>query len=82
LVGVAVKVAVAPAHMVVAVPEICTRGMVGGLIFIVITFEVTGPEEAQLKEGVMITLTRSPLTNVADVKVGALVPALTPFTCH
>jgi hypothetical protein len=48
----------------------------------VMALEVAAGVVAQFAFDVMITVTLSPLANELPVKVGELVPAFDPFTCH
>ena len=48
----------------------------------VMVFEVAVVGTAQGALEVKITVITSPLFSVLEVKVGELVPAFTPFTCH
>jgi hypothetical protein len=48
----------------------------------VMTLDVAVDVVVQLAFEVMITVTWSPLARELVVKVGELVPALTPFICH
>ncbi len=82
LVGVAVKVILAPAQMA---PEgfaaMVTEGVRVGLTTITMAVDVAVVGETQVELDVMITVTASPLLSVVLVNV-APVPALVPFTCH
>ena len=82
MVGVAVKVTEAPEHIVVADAATETEGVTDALTVIVMEFEVAVVGEVQLAFDVIITVTKSPLTNVVLVNVGEFVPTLPPFTCH
>jgi hypothetical protein len=52
------------------------------LVVMVMALEVAVEVVVQLAFDVMITVTWSPLANALVVKVGELVPAFTPLTCH
>lgn len=54
----------------------------GGFTVIGIVLLVAVAGVAHIAFEVSINLTISPFTNPVVVKVGLLVPALTPFTCH
>jgi hypothetical protein len=55
---------------------------VTAVVVIVMVLEVAVAVVMQLAFDVMITVTWSPLANALVVKVGELVPAFDPFTCH
>ena len=59
-----------------------TAGITVDVTTMLIAFEVAVVGEAQGELDVMITVITSPLFRVEEVKVGELVPAFTPFTCH
>jgi hypothetical protein len=59
-----------------------TDGVTAGLTVIVIPFDVAVNGLAQAALDVITHVTTWPLVNVVVVKVGLLVPAFTPFTCH
>jgi len=52
------------------------------LVVMVMALEVAVGVVTQLAFEVMITVTWSPLASELLVKVGELVPAFDPFTCH
>ena len=81
MVGVAVKVKLAPEQMVVDDALIDTDG-VTELTVMPITLLVAVGVEVQLALEVMVTLTWSALATVVDVNVAELVPTFTPFICH
>lgn len=82
LTGVAVKVTLAPAHIVVALALMLTLGVTLGVTVIVTELDVALVEVAHAALLVNTTLTISPLANVVVVKVALLVPWLLPFTFH
>jgi len=51
-------------------------------VVMAIAFEVAVEIVVQLAFEVMITVTWSPLASELLIKVGELVPAFDPFTCH
>ena len=75
------KVMLPPAQIEVAVDVIDTAG-VSVVIVIVTGALVAVGVVMQFALLVMITVTTSPLANALLEKVGLLVPAFTPFTCH
>ena len=70
-----------PVRMTVELAVIETAG-VTGLVLMVMALEVAVEVDVQLAFEVMITFTWSPLASEPLVKVGELVPAFDPFTCH
>ena len=82
MVGVAVKVTLAPEHIVVEEAVMLTLAVTVGVTTIVIELEVAGLPVTQLAFDVRTQLTTSLLFSVADVKDEELVPALVPFTFH
>ena len=81
MVGVAVKVTEPPAQIVVVLAAMVTDGVtVVAVMVIALLVAVAGLAHGSLE--VMITVTISPSASVVVVKVAALVPALTPLTCH
>jgi hypothetical protein len=82
-VGVAVKVTLVPAQIVLpGLADIVTEGVTTGFTVIVIAFEVTVAGLAQVALLVRIHVTTWVLVKVLVVKVGLFVPAFTPFTRH
>ena len=82
LVGVAVNVTLVPAQIVVAVAAMLTLTGKFGFTVMVMVFDVAGLPVAQVALDVNTHVTVFPFVNVADVNVGELVPAFTPFTFH
>ena len=83
LVGVAVKVTLVPAHIVVADADTDTLAGKFGLTVIVTPLEVAGdPVKHGLAFEVSSTVTTSLLFNVVVVYVLLLVPTFVPFTFH
>jgi hypothetical protein len=80
-VGVAVNVTLLPVQMEVELAAMETAGATE-LVVMVMALEVAVEVVVQLAFDVMITVTWSPLANALVVKVGELVPAFTPLTCH
>ena len=80
--GVAVKLTEVPGQIVVAEAAIVTEGTMTSFTVIRIMLLVTEAGEGQMAFDVIITVTLSLLFNVAEVKLGLLVPTLMPFTCH
>jgi hypothetical protein len=76
-----VNVTLLPAQMDVDDAEMETAG-VTEFVVMVMALEVAAGVVAQFAFDVMITVTLSPLANELPVKVGELVPAFDPFTCH
>ena len=81
MVGVAVKVTDVPEQMEVELPAIDTEGITE-LVVMVMTFDVAIDVVVQLAFDVIITVTWFPFVSVLVVRLGELVPAFTPFTCH
>ena len=81
-VGVAVNVALAPVHIVVAEAEIETEGVTMVFTVMVIPVLVAVAGEGQVALLVMTTVTTLLFARVVEVKVVLLVPAFTPFTFH
>ena len=65
LVGVAVKVTLVPAQIVVALAPMLTDGVTVNVTVIVIAFEVAVVGFAQAMDDVITTVTTSPFTNAA-----------------
>jgi hypothetical protein len=83
LVGVAVKVTEAPAHIVEPEPlAILTEGVTEVFTVMAILLEVAVVGLAQAALDVSTQVTASELARVVEVKVAALVPTLVPFTFH
>ena len=57
-------------------------GVTVGFTVTVMAFDVTVAGDAQLSEEVSLHVTAAPLVRLVLTKVGLLVPALLPFTCH
>ena len=70
--------------MQIAVDEaaIMTEGVTAAVTVIVIALDVPVAGTAQARLEVKTTLTISPFDNVVVVNEEALVPVLTPLTCH
>jgi hypothetical protein len=81
LVGVAVNVTLLPEQIEVDDALMDTDG-VTELLDIEMTLLVAVGVVVQLALDVMMTVTWSPFASVLDVKLGELLPAFTPFTCH
>ena len=81
MVTVAVKVAVAPAQMVLP-PEIVTVAAAGVFTIIEILLEVADVGEAQVALDVSTQVTASLFASDEVVYVVLLVPTLVPFTFH
>jgi hypothetical protein len=80
---VAVKVTLEPEHIVVeGDAAMLTLAATLGFTVIVIPVEVAGEPVTQVRLEVITQVTTSALARVAEVKVGLLVPAFTPFTFH
>ena len=84
LVAAAIKITEVPAQTgTAAFAAIVTAGVRFGLTSIKMALELIVSGAAQARLEVMTTLTISPLTKAAAVKVAALAPGiLLPFTCH
>ena len=83
LVGVAVKFTVVPAQIGLAgLAVTVTEGTTVGVMATTIVLEVSVVGEAQGSFDVRITLMVSLLLKVEELKLGELLPAFTPFTCH
>jgi hypothetical protein len=82
LVGVAVNVTEVPEQIVEDEAAIETEGVTAELTVIVTEFDVAGLPETQVPLEVIIQVTTLLFAKVVEVKVGLLVPALVPFTCH
>ena len=82
MVGVAVKVTLAPEHIVVEEAVMLTLAVTVGVTTIVIELEVAGLPVAQPEFDVITQVTTSLFASVADVKVEELVPAFVPFIFH
>ena len=82
MVGVAVKVTLVPAQIVVAVAAILTDGFTDAVTVIVIALEVAVAGLAQASDDVITTVTTSPFTRVELWNVALLVPTLLPFSFH
>ena len=82
MVGVAVKVTLVPAQIVVADAAILTLAGKLGFTFIVTALLVAGLPVAQVAFDVITTVTTSLSVNVVEVKMGLLLPAFVPFTFH
>jgi hypothetical protein len=76
-----VKVTLLPAQIEVEVAAMETDGVTEPVV-ILMAFEVAVEVVVQLAFEVMMTVTWSPLFSTPVVKVGELVPALTPFIFH
>jgi hypothetical protein len=70
-----------PVQIEVELAEIETAGVTEPAVML-IALEVAVELVKQLAFEVMMTVTWSPLASELVVKVGELVPALTPFICH
>ena len=82
-VGVAVKVTLEPAQIVLpGLAVIDTAGVTGLLTVIVIAFEVAVADVTQVSELVNTQVTMSPLFRDALVYVALFVPTLLPFSFH
>ena len=82
LVGVAVNVTFVPGQMVVELAAMLTLAGKFGFTVMVTVLEVAGLPVAQVTLDVNVQVIVFPFVNVADVNVGELVPAFTPFTFH
>ena len=83
MVGVAVKVTLVPAHIVVADAPILTLTGKFGLTVMVIPADVAGFPVTHIALEVSTTVITSPLTKVVEEKVEAVAPAIfTPFNFH
>lgn len=82
MVGVAVKVTLVAAQIVVALAAILTPGVTFVVTVIVIELDVAVFVVTQASEVVITTVTISPLTNPVLWNVVLLVPVFTPFTFH
>ena len=82
LVGVAVKVTLVPAQIVVALAATATLTGKLGLTFIVIPGEVAGLVVAHVAFEVRTTVITSPLISVVLLNVLPFAPALVAFTFH
>ena len=82
MVGVAVNVTDCPVQMVDVAVAIDTDGVTDAVTVMVIVFDVAVTGVAQVAFDVIITVTKSELFNVVEVKVEEFVPTLPPFTCH
>ena len=84
MVGVAVKVTLAPAQIVVAEALMLTLAINIGLTVIEMLLEVAGePVKHGVALEVITTVTASLLANAVDVKVVAVSPETSvPFICH
>ena len=82
MVGVAVKVTDDPEQIVVAGVVILNEGVTEDVTVIVTALDVAGLPVTPLRLEVMTQVTTCPLVRVDVVKVGLLVPALTPPTFH
>lgn len=80
--GVAVNVTGVPAQMLFCEAAILTDAVRLGLTVIVMLLLVTIAGAAHMALLVIVQVTLSPLTSVLLVKVGLLVPAFMPLTCH
>ena len=80
--GVAVKVTLAPLHIVVAEALTVTDGVAPGLTVIVIALDEATAGLAHADEDVSWQVTTSLLLRAADVNVALLLPAGVPFTFH
>lgn len=82
MVGVAVKVTLAPAQIVVAVALILVLGVTTGETVMVMLFELAVVCVTQLALLVSTQLTTAPFARLLVVNEAELVPALLPFTFH
>ena len=82
MVGVAVKITLVPAQIVVAVAAILTDGITDAVTVIVIALDVTVAGLAHEIDDVISTVTTSPFTKVELWNVELLVPTLLPFSFH
>ena len=78
----AVKVTELLVQILVDEAAITTEGVTAAVTVIVIALEVPVAGTAQARLEVKTTLTISPFDKVVVVSAGALVPVLTPFSCH
>jgi hypothetical protein len=81
-VGVAVKVTLLPAQIVVALALILTEGVTLVVVVIVKAFDVAVVVDKQLALLVNTAVITSLFANVVLVYVEALVPTFTPFNFH
>ena len=82
MVGVAVKVTLVPAQMVVADAETETAGVSELLTVIVTGVDVAVVGDAHEEDDVITQVTTSPLARAALVYVVPPVPTLVPFSFH
>ena len=82
LVAVAVKLTLAPAHIVVLGVDIAMVGVTAVPTVIVTALDVAVADDAQAALLVNTTVTTSPLLSVVLAKVALFVPWLLPFTFH
>jgi hypothetical protein len=82
LTGLAVKLTVEPAQLVVLEAAIVTEGVTDVLTLIVIVFEFAVVEVAQASLDVSTQLTWSPFDNPLLVYVSLLVPSAPPLSIH
>ena len=82
MVGVAVKITLVPAQMVVAVALILTAGVTGAVTVIVMALDVAVGCVTQVSEVVMTTVITSLFTRTAFWYVALFVPTLPPFNFH
>jgi hypothetical protein len=82
LVGVAVKVTLPPAHMVVALAEMVTAGTTREVTVIVTGFDVAVAGKAQVAVEVITQVIRSPFAKDEFVYVLLFVPVFPPFSFH
>lgn len=82
MVGTAVNVALALAHIEVDGVLMLTDGVTLGLTVILILLDVAVVGDAQARLLVITQVTAALLAIVVEVKVALLVPALTPLTLH
>ena len=81
-VGVAVKVTLAPAQIVVADAAILTLAGKFGFTFIVTALLVAGFPVAHVAFEVITTVTTSLSDKLVVVNAGLFIPAFVPFTFH
>ena len=83
MVGVAVKITLVPAQIVLpGLAAIFTDGATDAVTAIVISFEVAVVGLAQASDDVITQATLAPLVNAAFMYVLLLVPTLVPFNFH
>lgn len=82
MIGVAVKVTLVPAQIVLALAAMLTEGVSIGLTAITMALLVTVETEVQVTLDVNMHLTTSPFDKVVELKEELLVPTFTLFTCH